>query len=217
MPALVRRPFWYVRHGETAWNVRHLAQGRTDIPLNERGREQAREAGARLAALFANGQRPFTHIVSSPLSRARETAEAVRDAVLKAGGPALPITTDDGFLEVCFGTLEGKELQDWYKQWIEDGYVPPEGEGFHELQARSTAALNRAHQVGPGHNDDVPLIVAHGALFRGLRASMGMEINVRLANADPWHLSPVQPGSADDEGAGWKSWHDESVDVSQGV
>ncbi|MCX5619090.1 histidine phosphatase family protein [Bombella pollinis] len=188
MTQLCTKPFWFLRHGETEWNARHLSQGRTDIPLNETGLEQARRAGHQLADLFEKGERPFTHIVSSPLKRAFVTAEYVREAIAQRTGITLPLSDDADLQEVSFGVQEGKPMGDWYNTWINGTFVPEQGERFVTLKARGIAALNRAHDRGTG----APLIVAHGALFRGLRAAMGLEINVRLPNAVPLKATPSE-------------------------
>ena len=72
---LQRVPFWYLRHGETDWNAQGLSQGNVDIPLNPTGLAQARSAAARLR------NRGIATIVSSPLSRARVTAEIAGEAL----------------------------------------------------------------------------------------------------------------------------------------
>ena len=63
----------FLRHGQTDWNKANLMQGITDIPLNDTGREQARTTGKKLADMGLE----FTVLVSSPLSRAYETAQLV--------------------------------------------------------------------------------------------------------------------------------------------
>ncbi|HUY24676.1 MAG TPA: histidine phosphatase family protein [Candidatus Saccharimonadales bacterium] len=60
---------YLVRHGETAWSLHHRHTGSTDIPLNARGEEQAKELGPRLAGV------EFSQVLASPMRRARETAE----------------------------------------------------------------------------------------------------------------------------------------------
>ena len=72
---LARVPFWFLRHGETDWNARNLSQGNIDIPLNPTGLAQARSA----AELLRN--RGVDTIVTSPLSRARVTAEIAAEAL----------------------------------------------------------------------------------------------------------------------------------------
>src|SRR5258708_29195327 len=73
--AIAHVPFWYLRHGETDWNRQGLSQGNIDIPLNELGLAQAREAAQKLR------NRGITSIVASPLSRPRVTAEIVAEAL----------------------------------------------------------------------------------------------------------------------------------------
>nr|WP_237442517.1 histidine phosphatase family protein [Saccharibacter sp. 17.LH.SD] len=175
----------FLRHGETDWNAQHLSQGRTDIPLNAKGVTQAEAAGELLASLFEQGKSPFTHIVASPLKRAWVTAEHVRDVVHKKTGLLLPLIADEALQEVSFGVQEGQPMGDWYLPWIDGKFVPQGGEAFLELRQRAVQAVNRAHDQGEGN----PLIVAHGALFRALRQAMGLEVNVRLANAVPVHIS----------------------------
>ena len=73
-----RRPtVYYVRHGETDWNVTGRLQGRHDVPLNARGRTQAMHCGEILRELFARDGRNVAELdfVSSPLGRARTTME----------------------------------------------------------------------------------------------------------------------------------------------
>ncbi|EHH68079.1 histidine phosphatase family protein [Gluconobacter morbifer] len=185
MPKLIAKSYWYLRHGETDWNRRGLSQGRTDIPLNETGLMQAQRAGAALASLFQKGQKPFDRIVASPLTRALVTAEYTRNAIREQAEITLPLSVDGDLEEVCFGVKEGEPMGDWYDPWIEEGYTPEGAESFTELTTRAINTINHELQK-PG----TPLVVAHGALFRGLRAAMGLPVNVRLANAIPMHLVP---------------------------
>lgn len=193
MPQLERRPFWFLRHGETDWNTRHLAQGCTDIPLNATGLAQAAQAGQAFAARFAQGQRLFTHIVSSPLGRAHETARYVHRALVSAPVKLplegeLPLSCEPDLREVSFGVKEGDPMGDWYEMWLSGTATPEKGESFPELRARAVEGVNRAFDLAG--EDGVPLIVAHGALFRALRNAMGLTTNVRLPNAVPVFAYP---------------------------
>lgn len=179
--SLLGKSYWFLRHGETDWNAQYLSQGRTDVPLNATGLAQAECAGKALAARFAQGERPFTHIVSSPLKRAFVTAQKAREAILAVGGPDLPLSSDEDLQEVAFGVQEGQPMGQWYDPWIAGVYVPEGGELFVDLRARAVQAVNRALAAGQGS----PLIVAHGALFRALRSAMDLPVNVRLPNATP--------------------------------
>ncbi len=173
---LAREPFWFLRHGETDWNAKGWSQGNVDVPLNETGIAQAKAA----ASLMRH--RGVAAIVASPLSRAHDTALAVA-AVL-----GLPVETDDGLREVAFGSQEGKPMTAWFADWVAGSYTPDDAESFTALRARAVAAVNRAlTRPAP------VLVVAHGALFRALRAEMGLEPNVRTANAMPFFCEPAEP------------------------
>lgn len=84
------------RHGQTDWNVAGKVQGTTDIELNEIGKKQAEETGKKLLNY------DIDIIISSPLKRAKKTAEIIRE------NRNIPILLDDGLKERCFGKFEGK-------------------------------------------------------------------------------------------------------------
>lgn len=175
--------FWYLRHGETDWNAQNLAQGNVDTQLNATGLAQARAATEKLR------NRGITAIHASPMRRARTTAEIVGEAL------GLPVTLDNDLREVSFGINEGKPmLADWFNDWVHERFTPEGGEPFDVLRTRAVAAVNRALASPP-----VVLIVAHGALFRSLRAAMGLPPDVRLPNATPTFCAP--PAT---EGAPWE-------------
>jgi broad specificity phosphatase PhoE len=170
--------FWFLRHGETDWNAQNLSQGNVDIPLNETGLAQARSA-----SLLLRGK-GIRSLISSPLSRARVTAE------IAAAELGLPVQIDDGLREVAFGVQEGKPMSEWFQPWV-DGLLTPEGaESFPALTTRAVAAVNRCIARTP-----VVLVVAHGALFRALRGAMGHEPNVRTRNAVPVWCEPPKNGA----------------------
>lgn len=174
---LTRVAFWFLRHGETDWNAQGISQGNVDIPLNAVGLAQARSA----ALLLRN--RGIATIVASTLSRARVTAEIVAETL------ALPVRLDDGLREVAFGVQEGQTMGNWFGDWIDGRFTPEGAEPFAVLRGRAVAAVNRATALPP-----VVLVVAHGALFRGLRFAMGLETNVRTQNAMPLFCEPTASG-----------------------
>ncbi|MGO2112221.1 MAG: histidine phosphatase family protein, partial [Pseudoclavibacter sp.] len=139
-----------IRHGETDWNVKGLLQGTSDIPLNERGRNQADDASRLL--VDADWQR----IYSSPLGRARETARIIstRAGIHPAG--VLP-----GFIERSFGALEGETYltSTGAHRPLDDPSVEP----VDQVQARALAAFDA---IEDEHHDDSTLIVAHGTVIR---------------------------------------------------
>jgi broad specificity phosphatase PhoE len=175
--SLTPTTFWFLRHGETDWNIDSLAQGNVDIPLNQTGLAQARTSAGKLR------NRGIRTIVSSPLSRARDTANIVAEAL------GLPVEFDEGLREVAFGVNEGKPIaEQWFLDWL-NGVATPEGaESFASLRARAAEAINRAvAKTAP------VLVVAHGGFFRALRADMGLEPNVRLPNGTPYFCEPGSP------------------------
>jgi len=178
--AIEQIPFWYLRHGETDWNRQGLSQGSNDIPLNELGLAQAREAAVRLRG------RGITSIVASPLSRARVTAEIVAEAL------GLPVEIEPDLREVSWGVHEGQPLAEWFSGWIEGHTTPVGAESFDTLRRRSVAGLNRAVGRPPA-----VLVVAHGGVFRAIRSVMKLEISGRTRNCVPmWCEPPREPGQA---------------------
>lgn len=177
-PVVALVPFWYLRHGETDWNRQGLSQGNMDIPLNELGLAQAREAAVRLR------NRGITSIVASPLSRARVTAEIVGEAL------GLNVTIEPDLREVSWGVHEGKPLDEWFHTWI-TGHATPEGaESFDTLRRRAVAGLNRAVGQPPA-----VLVVAHGGVFRAIRSAMRVEMKGRTRNCIPIRCEPPRaPG-----------------------
>lgn len=202
MSSLLRHSYWYLRHGQTDWNAKNLSQGRTDIPLNTTGLAQAVTAGNALAKHWDELEYPITQIISSPLGRARHTAETVRDILKEKKGLNLPLELDDGLREVCFGEEEKQPMGSWYDEWILGNFTPKGAEPFFKLCQRSSDAVNRS--IRKAKNGQV-LIVAHGGIFRSLRYMMGLKPNVRLANAQP--LCAIPPA------AGQKAWQLQPVDL----
>lgn len=99
---------YFVRHGQTNWNIEHKIQGQSDIPLNETGKEQARLIAPKLTDL------KIDRIISSDLSRALETAQIINTHL------KLQITLDTRLREFKYGQIEGvpsKDLTDeiWFK------------------------------------------------------------------------------------------------------
>jgi probable phosphoglycerate mutase len=182
MTNLHANTFIFLRHGETDWNKQGLTQGRTEVPLNANGQVQAEAAARRLVGIG------ITRIVCSTLGRAHTTAVTVGD-LLK-----LPVAEDPDLREALFGDQEGKPMGSWYDQWVTGTYTPTGGEAFADLRERVIPAVNRAI-AEPG----LALVVGHGAMFRAIRAAMGLSPTVRTDNGvplrcvpgEPWTLEPV--------------------------
>ena len=117
-----------VRHGQTAVNAEGRLQGRIDAPLTDLGRRQAAASAAALTATALP-----TRIVSSPLLRARQTAEAF--------GPAIDLDIDERWIELDYGEWDGALLRTmdqaaWDRWRADPSFVPPGGESLVTLAAR---------------------------------------------------------------------------------
>jgi len=146
--------FYLARHGETAWSLSRQATGRTDIPLTDRGERDARELGTQLEGLN------FVQVLSSPLQRARRTAE-----LAGYGERAQP---DPDLMEWDYGAYEGRrtgEIQAERPGWrlFEDGC--PGGETLQAVSVRADRVIERIRALG----DDV-LVFAHRDILRILTA-----------------------------------------------
>ncbi|MGA2447599.1 MAG: histidine phosphatase family protein [Polyangiaceae bacterium] len=171
------------RHGETDWNVANRWQGQSDVPLNERGRAQARALAARLRGWVLGG------VVSSDLSRARETAEILASAL----GLAFD-HVDVGLRERSFGCFEGltrDECIAYYPNewlaWQRDHVMPVGGESADALLARATAAFERAAR-GVARDDAPGLVVTHGGVIRAMVAAATGERPPPIQNAELWRM-----------------------------
>ena len=129
-----------LRHGETPLSTERRFAGRGDIPLTEAGLAQADAAAARLAA-----RGNIDVIVTSPLLRARRTAEAVAKAT------AAPLEVSDDLAETDFGKWEGMTFAEIQERWPDElaawlasvDVAPPGGESFAAVTRRVVAALDR--------------------------------------------------------------------------
>ena len=181
---LPRRKFFYLRHGETDWNLRGLAQGTKDIPLNETGRRQAREAAVSAAGLG------IERIVTSPLSRAAETASTV--------GAAIGIEPEEnpGLMESCFGEREGQATGEWYRDWLAGRIVVPGADICADFLKRRTELIGSILAA----DQRSTLIVAHGVVYRGLQQLFGWENTTVPNGVILEHVPDVKAGT----GAGWR-------------
>ena len=150
---------YIIRHGKTDWNAVYRLQGRSDIPLNDEGRQMAREAAKKYAGIH------FDICYSSPLSRALETARILLE------GRNVPIITDERLLEMCFGEFEGAENCFLHPEWSiykffkdTENYVAENGaESLDELFARTGDFLENVVKKDLESGKDI-LIVGHGAM-----------------------------------------------------
>lgn len=173
-----------VRHGQTVWNVDKRFRGTIDVPLNEKGRRDAIRVAERLADVG------LAAVYTSPLSRAREVADAIADAAGVAGTSDL-----DGLLNLDYGDWHGLTKEECARRdpdaWRRYRECPqqarcPGGEALAAAADRVTAALVDLSQRHPG---GIVAAVSHGVMVRlaALRAG--------YASGGDWEI-PLDTGSA---------------------
>ncbi len=190
------------RHGRTDWNRTFRYQGTTDVPLDGEGRLQARRLGLRLS------REPLTRIVSSPLSRAVETASIIASS--REGG--VDRTLSPELAELDFGRWEGltvnevmKKYGDRYRAWRDDPLAvePPDGESFLDAVERVRKGISPLLE-GP---EGTMLVVCHGGTIRAalmalLHIPPGLVWRIRQDNCaltavDVWDATPMLAFSND--------------------
>ncbi|XCP83698.1 histidine phosphatase family protein [Roseburia hominis] len=157
---------YIIRHGETDWNKLRRLQGQVDIPLNEFGRHLAKETALALRDI------PFDFAVTSPLSRAKETAYLV------LGERDIPVLEDARLKEMGFGEYEGLCCREegWnipdpdFRNFFDapENYQPPKnGESFMQLSKRLDSFLTELYQ-NPDCQNKTILLSTHGAALCGI-------------------------------------------------
>lgn len=153
---------YLVRHGQTEWNKEEIFRGTADIPLNEVGKKEAQLAAEALKS------KPVRAVYSSPLARAKETAEAI------ARFHGLKIKILDGLKDICFGEWQGiphrtvrERYQDLYRCWLEKPHtvIFPGGESLEASQSRSVTAVE---EIIPEHPEETIVLVSHRVINRVL-------------------------------------------------
>lgn len=160
----------FMRHGETDWNRAQRLQGGSDIPLNSTGRQQAVDA----AHLMRDEDPGWDLVVTSPLSRARETGRIVAQELGIELGPMY-----QGLVERSFGSNEGESIAEispeGYQKLLE--VAEPED----QVVERALEVLHEVHGQFPERNI---LLVAHSALIRFTVAHLQNTEPKRVANAE---------------------------------
>lgn len=178
-----------VRHGRTASNAQGLLLGRANPELDDVGRQQA----ARVAALIPAGSR----VLSSPLTRTRQTAEIIASTISGAAGSSegtgTQIGTDERWIELDYGEWDQRPLADVpaaeWAQWRADpAFAPPGGESLEQLHARVNAALDELVSQHGNDERDVVVVSHVSPIKAALAWALGVGIEVS------WR-SFVAPGS----------------------
>jgi ribonuclease H / adenosylcobalamin/alpha-ribazole phosphatase len=171
-----------VRHGQTERSAKSAYSGRLDVPLTPTGREQARRAAQQLAGAGIDA------VVTSPLVRARDTAQAIADAA------GVPLAVDERLIEVDYGPFEGldregarAQLGAPFEAWRADAFGAPVA-GMEPLTAALERARGATADALAAHEH--PVIVGHQGILRIVLVALG-----QIAPADYFHtrLHEAQP------------------------
>jgi probable phosphoglycerate mutase len=161
---------YLIRHGQTDQNKRRCLQGRSDIELNDYGRELAIKTAEGLEGV------KFDMIFTSPLKRASETAEMIKR------GKDIPFMEEEDLLEISFGAYEGlcfgkegynipdPKFMNFFEK-PEEYVTPPGGESFEEVIKRTGEFLERL-RVTPKYQDKTILLSTHGCALKALLANI---------------------------------------------
>ena len=177
-----------VRHGRTAWNAAGRIQGQLDIALDELGGQQARQVAERVQSFHLDA------IYTSPLQRARETAEAIGTRL------NLPVTGDDRLMEYQFGVVSGLTWEELVaqhpelaKRWVDDAWTVPiaGSEGRVNFAARVKAVMD---DLIARHPDQHVAVVAHGGTFNVYLAKM---LGLDLKRRHPFHFGNTSLSSVE--------------------
>jgi len=165
-------PFYFLRHGVTDHNLRRLVMEQLDVPLNDQGRRQAELAARQVVGLG------ISRIVSSPLSRARETAEAVG---VRLG---LPVRIVADLRERAWGEMTGRTHRELMR-----AQATPNG-----AESLGIFAQRIEHTVLTLTQPEMVLIVAHSGVCRVLRRTLDIDDGEGpVPNAVPLLFAP-RPG-----------------------
>jgi len=178
------------RHGQSVSNAVRRFQGAQDVALSELGARQADALGQAIRRL------PIAAVYTSPLERARRTAE------IAAAGLGVPLTPVDDLRELSLGEWEGRTVEeiralpgDPYEQWVRDpvACVPPGGEPLPEVQARVVSAMADIAAAHP--NGQQVLVVCHGGVISAYLAHcLGLPLSsiwrLTLSNGSITEVAP---------------------------
>ncbi len=178
-----------IRHGETAHNAGQIALGREDVPLNERGVEQADLLGASLTS------ESIAAIYSSPLRRAMATAAPLAKSL------DLTVEIEDGLIEMDVGEVENQtfaelaeRFPDFLKEWRSERVADlcmPGGESLRQVQKRAWSAID---EIRDRHADQTVAVVTHNFVILTLLCRvMGIDLShFRRVKQDLAAVSEIQ-------------------------
>lgn len=181
-PLLPKKAFYYIRHGESEWNVLgKFAGGQMDTPLTAKGREQAIIA----REIFEHLTPAPTHIIHSTLSRAADTAKILNI------NKNYPMIADYNLREIDAGDWQGLANSIARKNWSE-GLSPKNGESLDMLADRIHMVFNK---ILTNADYILPFIAAHGRILNGLDHLFNIPArDLKTNNCQLMYFSPKDSG-----------------------
>ena len=170
---LIKKSFYFIRHGETDYNRNYLCAGsQIDAPLNKTGKSQAKSLREKISAL------PIDKVICSPLKRTRQTATLATSH---------PLIIEHDMRECDLGDFEGKPVPDFIQHIkTTSANIPfPNGESRAEVAKRVIAAVNKSLLT---HGENI-LFVSHGIVYWSLLETAGIPFHY-ISNAELIQFKP---------------------------
>ncbi|MFQ5666056.1 MAG: 2,3-diphosphoglycerate-dependent phosphoglycerate mutase [Candidatus Binatia bacterium] len=178
-----------IRHGESQWNLENRFTGWTDVPLTDKGREEARRAGEKIRHIH------FDKAYTSVLQRAKETLDIVLRTI---GQQGIPVTCDQALNERHYGDLQGLNKAETARKYGKEqvhlwrrsyDVAPPGGESLQDTAARTLPYFD-AHIVPDLRAGRNVLVSAHGNSLRSIvmhldRLSKAQVLELNIATGVP--------------------------------
>lgn len=161
-----------IRHGQTDWNKKYLIQGTINNPLNETGKKQANDT----ANLLKEINLDWDVLITSPLIRAKETMEIIRDSLY----PNKEIIIDNQFIEREFGELEGMKVTDETYKIMSSGSA----KGLESLENLKNRSVNALINIAKKYPNKKILITSHSQFIKGalIKIDDGVDFTYPLKN-----------------------------------
>lgn len=174
---MVERLLTLVRHGQTAANAQNLLQGHVNHPLDDIGHAQVSLLGTAVQKIA-----PVSRVISSPLLRAQQTAQAITQELSQG----IEVETDPRWIELNYGDFDGQPVssvspEQWATWRTDEHFRPPHGETLAELSVRVQEAIDNlladsvsSHIVVVSHVSPIKAAVAWAL-------GVGVEVSWRTA------------------------------------
>ncbi len=174
---IAKIPFYFVRHGETDWNLEHKIMGQTDIDLNEKGINQAYNAAYELLNI------EVSKVFSSPLKRAYKTGKIIAEIC------QIEQEVIDEMKERAWGEAEGLDNGGTIS-FLSDSNLPEGAELYQDFANRAIKGVQKMLLL----QDSYPVMVAHGGVFKVLAQKLCGIQEISCHNGQIFFFTPPTLG-----------------------